>query len=110
MSITKGLAVFVMGASLLMGVSGCQTGAGGCCGSPQEAVTCDRCHAVWVRRVDRSIWSKGTAGPIALRSEKGGMACPDCEMAAEGFFKGGKLAHHCKRCGGTLAHCKEHRP
>lgn len=72
-----------------------------------SAITCDRCRTVWIQRAERSSTFRGAAGPYVLRTE-GHMVCPDCESAAETFFRTGALKHRCSHCGGTMSHCTQH--
>ena len=72
-----------------------------------SAITCDKCRSVWIQHAERSSTFRGAAGPYVLRTENR-MVCPDCESAAETFFRTGALKHRCAHCGGTMSHCTEH--
>jgi len=88
-------------------LSGCRNAPAPAQGPVLSAITCDKCRTVWIQRAERSSTFRGNAGPYVLRSESR-MVCPDCESAAQTFFKTGSLQHHCNHCGGTMSHCTEH--
>lgn len=69
------------------------------------AVTCDKCKTVWVQV---PVTSPATKGLTIYRDAKK-MECDDCQSAVVTFFKTGKLQHECKKCGGELTHCEEHK-
>ncbi len=69
------------------------------------AVTCDKCKTVWV---STAVTSPGGKGFTTYRDVKK-MECADCESAVATFFKTGKMQHECKKCGGALTHCEEHK-
>lgn len=75
--------------------------------TPKEgAVTCDKCKTVWVKV---PVTSPGGKGQITTYRDVKKMECADCENAIVTFFKTGKLHHECKKCGGELTHCEEHK-
>ena len=84
-------------------LSSCQTSTG----TPQSAVTCDKCQTVWVKRPVQVGPMGKTSGFTVLKNEKS-MDCPDCESAVSTFFKTGSLKHNCNHCGGALNHCTNH--
>lgn len=71
-----------------------------------EAVMCDKCKTVWVRK-PTTIGSPGRMQTTILRDSKT-MTCPDCQLAINNFWKTGSMKHTCSHCGGTLAHCTQH--
>lgn len=95
---TKSFATALLGLAAIVGLTSCQTTAGG----PSEAVTCSKCHMVAYERV-------GTINKqiTVLRGET--MACPDCVSQARDYFsKAISMKHTCASCGGTLTHCRAH--
>ena len=66
--------------------------------SPDPAVMCDQCGAMWVR--SQATNDKGVNVPFAYTWKKADV-CPDCEKAAQGYFANGTLAE-CKMCGNQL--------
>lgn len=81
-------------------VAACQTTTPG-----QSAVMCSKCKTVWVS--SPGAVNPGRKGYIAYRDAKS-MTCPECEVAADTYFKTGHLKHHCGHCGDTLVHCEQH--
>lgn len=69
------------------------------------AVTCDKCKTVWV---SVPVTNPAGKGFTTYRDVKK-MECADCESAVATFFKTGKMHHECKKCGGVLTHCEEHK-
>ncbi|CAN5718069.1 hypothetical protein BH11VER1_BH11VER1_38820 [soil metagenome] len=69
------------------------------------AVTCNKCKTVWV---SVPVTTPGSKGFVTYRDVKK-MECADCESAIVTFFKTGKLQHECKKCGGEMTHCEEHK-
>lgn len=71
-----------------------------------EAVMCDKCKTVWVRKPE-TIGSPGRGQFTILRDSKT-MTCPDCQLAINNFWKTGSMKHVCSTCGGTMTHCTQH--
>ncbi len=71
-----------------------------------QAVMCDKCKTVWVRKPE-TIGSPGRFQTIIYRDSKT-MTCPDCQLTADNFWKTGSMKHSCSHCGGTLTHCTQH--
>lgn len=69
------------------------------------AVTCDKCKTVWVSTPVTNASGKGFTTYRDVKK----MECADCESAVTTFFKTGKMQHECKKCGGALTHCEEHK-
>jgi hypothetical protein len=79
-------------------VSGCMTTNSTASKEVQPAVMCAKCETTWVR-------SPQTLGRATVYSRHKKMTCPDCNSAAENFFKTGKFEHTCKTCGDNLSAC-----
>ncbi len=83
-------------------LSSCQTSTG----TPQSAVTCDKCRTVYFKAP--AGMTPGNKGFVTLR-DGSRMDCPDCENQVIAMLKTGSLTKHvCSSCGGTLNHCKQH--
>ncbi len=97
-----GLAACLSGAVLL--TAGCQSrqhryGAEG--DDRPRAMMCDRCGATWVSKPYRTA-----GGKVTVFHPKGRTVCPDCEKAAENYFKTGELPQRCPACGGMPQACE----
>ena len=87
------------GAIALM--TGCTTTghkAGMSMGADEPAVMCGKCQAVWVSRPHQ-------INKVTVYRKVKTMQCPDCNSAAENFFKTGKFDHTCTACGDSLMAC-----
>ena len=83
-------------------LTSCQTSTG----TPESAVTCDKCRTVFFKAP--SSLTPGNKGFVTLR-DASRMDCPDCENQVIAWVKTGSLTKHvCKSCGGSLNHCRRH--
>lgn len=65
------------------------------------AVLCDACGAMWVSKPYRTA-----GGKVTVFQPKGRTLCPDCQKAAENYFKTGELPQRCPACGGVPQACE----
>ena len=72
-----------------------------------EAVMCDKCKTVWVMNKPTALGAPGRMQTTIYRDSKT-MSCPDCQLAADNYWKTGSMKHTCSHCGGTLTHCTQH--
>jgi len=82
--------------------AGCQSSKG-TAAVAGDAVMCPKCETTWVRQPQATAGGKATTY-VSTKE----MKCPECDSAVSTFMKTGKLAHSCKHCGETLAHCEAH--
>lgn len=66
-----------------------------------QAMMCDKCGAMWVSKPHRTA-----GGKVTVFQPKGRTLCPDCQKAAENYFKTGELPQHCPACGGMPQACE----
>ena len=71
-----------------------------------DAIMCDKCKTVWVRKPE-TIGSPGRFQTIVYRDSKT-MTCQECQLTADNFWKTGSMKHSCTHCGGSLTHCTQH--
>jgi len=89
-----------------LGLAGMLTSCQTTTGTPQSAVTCDKCRTVYFK--DSSGINPSNKGFVALR-DASRMECAECENQVIAWVKTGSLSKHtCNSCGGKLHHCKNH--
>ena len=79
----------------------------GTAATASDAVMCDKCKTVWVMNKPTTLGSPGRMQTTIYRDTKT-MTCPDCQLAADNFWKTGSMKHTCTHCGGNLTHCTQH--
>lgn len=73
---------------------------------PSEAVMCAKCKTVWISK-PVTLGSPGRGQVTVLRDSKT-MTCPECQLAADNYWKTGSMKHTCSHCGDSLTHCTQH--
>ena len=87
-------------ATIGLALAGCQSTQRTDKAAKSNAVMCEKCQTVWVQ-TERTFGVNYATVYLSEPVKK----CDVCEMAAEEYFRTGKMMTNCPGCGGGLERC-----